>query len=332
MVREVQPNIYLIEVPLPGNPLKCLNSYLIKGKKRNLLIDTGFNREECKKAMLEGLESLNVKLGETEIFVTHMHVDHSGLIPVLANDLTKVYCSNIDAHLINCCVPNCTGTSEYLNEMQKLLLMHGFPLGEAYQAIYEHPAREHNMGRVQLFHIFRENELLQVGDYKFKCVGTPGHSPGHMCLYEINKKFLISGDHILDEIIPTVKFTKWSADPLGNYLNSLDKIAKMDLSFALPAHGNIINNVNARVNELKQHHEIRLNEVLSIVGNKSRVNAYQVASKITWDVEYTSWEQLPVLLKYFAGCVAASYLIYLWNKNMVRKIDSEGTISFELIT
>jgi glyoxylase-like metal-dependent hydrolase (beta-lactamase superfamily II) len=189
MVREVQPNIYLIEVPLPGNPLKCLNSYLIKGKKRNLLIDTGFNREECKKAMLEGLESLNVKLGETEIFVTHMHVDHSGLIPVLANDLTKVYCSNIDAHLINCCVPNCTGTSEYLNEMQKLLLMHGFPLGEAYQAIYEHPAREHNMGRVQLFHIVRENELLQVGDYKLSAWELPGTPRGICAFMKLIKSF-----------------------------------------------------------------------------------------------------------------------------------------------
>ena len=43
--------------------------------------------------MLEGRKPER-QLGETEIFVTHMHVDHSGLIPVLANDLTKVYCSN----------------------------------------------------------------------------------------------------------------------------------------------------------------------------------------------------------------------------------------------
>ena len=33
---------------LPGNP-KVLNSYLVRGGQRNLLIDTGFNREECRR-------------------------------------------------------------------------------------------------------------------------------------------------------------------------------------------------------------------------------------------------------------------------------------------
>lgn len=329
MIKEVLPNIYLMEIPLPGNPLKLLNSYLIKGGKRNLLIDTGFNHEECKVAMLNGLRSLEVNLEETDFFITHMHADHSGLVSFLASDLTRVYCSNLDAHLINCCVPNCTGTSEFLNEMQKLLILHGFPLEEAYQAIYEHPAREQNIGKVQLFYIVKENQLIRVGDYVFKCVETPGHTPGHICLYEVNKKFLVSGDHILDQITPTIKITKWSRDPLGSYLKSLDKVAQMDIGLVLPAHRNLIDNVHLRIQELKHHHEVRLKEVLKIL-EKCSMNAYDVASKMTWNLKYTSWEQFPALQKYFAGCEAVSHLIYLCNQNMVIKIDDEGKILFKL--
>ena len=50
-VEETLPNLWRIPVPLPGNPLKELNSYLIMGKGENLLIDTGFRRAECRDAL-----------------------------------------------------------------------------------------------------------------------------------------------------------------------------------------------------------------------------------------------------------------------------------------
>lgn len=331
MIEEILPNLYRIEIPLPRNPLKYLNSYLIKGRERNLLIDTGFNQEECKTAMFEGLGKLEVNLEETDLFVTHLHADHTGLVSALVTDNSKVYCGEIDANLINRCVPsNCCGLSHFLSEMHEILALHGFPLQEIDNAIQEHPARKQNIGRKQDFSIVKENDTIEVGDYIFKCVETPGHSPGHMCLYETKKEILISGDHILDEITPIIKITKWASDPLGDFLNSLDKIYQMEISLTLPAHRRIIKNIYQRIYELKLHHESRLNEVLSILDN-CKMNAYQVASKMTWDVKYTSWERFPATQKYFATTEAASHLIYLCNINKVRKIDSEGKLLFELI-
>jgi hypothetical protein len=62
------------------------------------------------------------------------------------------------------------------------------------------------------------------------------------------------------------------------------------------------------------------------------MTAYQVAAKMTWDVKYSSWEQFPVTQKYFATTEAISHLVYLCHKNMVRKIDKDGKILFELIS
>lgn len=58
MYTQIEENIYSIYVPLPENPLRNLNSYLIKGEGgRSLLIDTGFRRDECREALLAGWPS-----------------------------------------------------------------------------------------------------------------------------------------------------------------------------------------------------------------------------------------------------------------------------------
>ncbi|MBM4321196.1 MAG: MBL fold metallo-hydrolase, partial [Deltaproteobacteria bacterium] len=54
MVQEILPNLFRVEIPLPGSPLKALNSYVILSEERCLIIDTGFDHEECRQAMLAG--------------------------------------------------------------------------------------------------------------------------------------------------------------------------------------------------------------------------------------------------------------------------------------
>ena len=49
------PNIFQIDVPLPDNPLRNLNCYIIQDKGETLILDTGFNRPECEAALLAGL-------------------------------------------------------------------------------------------------------------------------------------------------------------------------------------------------------------------------------------------------------------------------------------
>ena len=88
MVREVFPNIYLNEIPLPNNPLRALNSYIILSEEKYLIMDTGFNMNVCKEAFMKGVNALGVDLTRTDLVLTHMHVDHSGL----ADDLRRVGC------------------------------------------------------------------------------------------------------------------------------------------------------------------------------------------------------------------------------------------------
>ena len=99
-IREVLPEVFRIPVPLEGNPLKELNSYLFRGsretKQRNLLVDTGFRTEGCKKALLKGLGQLGVSMEDTDILLTHLHADHSGNAPELIRPGGRVYISRED--------------------------------------------------------------------------------------------------------------------------------------------------------------------------------------------------------------------------------------------
>jgi len=91
VIEEILPNLYRIEVPLPGSPLKAVNSYLIKGDGRFLVIDTGMNMAECISALKSGLQKLDVDLQKTDYFITHLHHDHMGLVTTFASEKSKVY-------------------------------------------------------------------------------------------------------------------------------------------------------------------------------------------------------------------------------------------------
>jgi len=71
MIEEILANLYKIEIPLPDNPLKALNSYVIRNSERNLIIDTGWNQEECMNAIQTGLRELGVDIRKTDFFITH---------------------------------------------------------------------------------------------------------------------------------------------------------------------------------------------------------------------------------------------------------------------
>ncbi|TEB10479.1 hypothetical protein Psfp_04164 [Pelotomaculum sp. FP] len=72
-----------------------------------------------------------------------------------------------------------------------------------------------------------------------------------------------------------------------------------------------------------------LNEVLHILKN-GPMNAYHIASQMTWDINCNSWETFPRAQKFFATAEAVTHLELLCNENLVRKIDHKETILFEL--
>jgi len=321
VIEEIFANLYKIEIPLPKNPLKTLNSYVIKDSERNLIIDTGWNQDECMNAMQAGLRELGVDIKKTDFFITHLHSDHLGLVSTLATDTSTIYFNQPDANRFN--------SGIHLNDFINFARLNGFPENELQAALHSHPGFKYRSNVYLAFHILKEDDTISIGDYLFKCVQTPGHTLGHMCLYEPNKKIFVAGDHILNDITPTIQLWSDDWDPLKEYLGSLDKVYQLDIELVLPGHRDVFRNCKERIQELKYHHQKRLDEIIFILEEGSQ-NAFQVASQMSWDIIYDSWDLFPVTQKWFAIGEAISHLKYLKEKGVIQREMIGQTIIFSL--
>ena len=310
MTEEILPNLYRIKIPLPESPLKHLNSYVVKSRGRNLIIDTGFNRKECLDAMNNGLREINVDLADCDFFITHLHADHFGLITRLAVETSKIYFSRPDKEIIE--------SWEGFEPMIEYAGKNGFPENELRTALHQHPGYKYGSDWTPDMSVLEDGETITFGNYCFECVETPGHTLGHMCLYEPEKKILIAGDHILSDITPNIQCWSDKENPLEKYLSSLDKVRKLDVDLVLPGHRRLFKEHRARIDELKRHHEKRAEEILDIL-QKGSGSAFEVASLMTWDIKYDSWNDFPVAQKWFATGEAISHLRFLEEKQLVTK-------------
>jgi glyoxylase-like metal-dependent hydrolase (beta-lactamase superfamily II) len=322
---EILPNIFQLEVPLLGNPLKSLNSYLIKGNDRHLIIDTGFNRPECKNAIMSSLQKLNISLDDCDFFLTHLHADHTGLVSDLASDSSRIYCSEEDGILLNK-----FESGEDWPNISSLLSSHGFPPEELITATQKHPAQTSSPIKQLKLSYVENGASIEIGAYHFICILTPGHSPGHMCLYEPTHRLLISGDHILARITPNITVWPQMPDALSQYLHNLDKTLELEIDLVLPGHRGLIYDCPKRIDEIKCHHQERLEEILGIL-NTVPLTAYQAASKMTWSLTYKSWDHFPLTQKWFATGEAASHLEYLVQQQKAQKNIIDGKFLFSVI-
>ena len=286
---------------------------MIKGSGRSLLIDTGFGREECRTALFEGLRELGIAPHSLDLFLTHMHADHSGLASDFATFGAKVLMSRVDAAvLVN---------GIRWDAMGEHAKRHGFPAAELEQAIAKHPARRFGLNHEVEFAFVQEGDFIEYNGYSLRAVFTPGHTMGHLCLYEPYKKILVSGDHILDHITPNISLFSDTRNALKEYLESLEKVSRLDVQLVLPGHRNSFTHFQKRIRQLRKHHYLRCREIIKILDRYGAMSGYEVASRMRWALTYERWEQFPVSQKWFACGEALSHLKYLEAENKVKNVN-----------
>ena len=289
---------------MPDNPLKHLNFYIIKGAEKSMIIDTGFNRPECEAALQSAFDELGIE--DTDLFITHLHSDHCGLVPKFATKNSTIYASETDGELINFEVGNL-----YWRILDDLFIKYGFPKADFGRNTDIHPGRKYcHESRVDFTYV-EEGDVLEYGGYKLKAILAPGHTPGLMCLYDEEKKVLFCGDLILGTITPNICIEIGVENPLQDYLDSLKKIDKRDVDLLL------------------KHHEDRLAEVVTILGDSWKT-AYTVAADMTWEIDCKNWDEFPGPQKWFATGEAISHLQYLFHSGKVLREEQDGIYYYKV--
>lgn len=303
MLTEVYPSIYQLEIPLPGNPLKAINTYLIKGSTRNLIIDTGFDIDEGRALLMRAMGELQMLPEETDLLITHLHSDHSGLAARLGKEGMRVFSGRVDGAMINEMAHR-----SYWQKFEDLNILMG--MAQDHITFEEHPGYKYCPKEPVDFVLLEDGDIVNLGNFTFTVVDIPGHTPGHIGLYEAKQKLFFAGDHILDKISPNIAFWGFDQDILAVYLGSLQKARALDIDYCFTAHRNILRDPIRRIDELAEHHEKRLSEIMIIL-EAGPMTTRQVAASMQWDLRISHWEEFPPNQKWFAAGEALSHLEHL---------------------
>jgi len=199
MIVEVMPNIFWIKGEGSGS-----HSYLVKGDYKNVLIDSGLDRNFSK--LQKSLLSLGLKIRDVDIVInTHEHFDH-------------------------------IGANRYFQD-HSLIAAHRFAatkitLEDRYVTMYKSGDLNEPSLRV---HLWLENRFcFDLGNYSLEVVHTPGHSSGSICIYELTQKILFTGDTIFSG--GTLSYIGESGS-VGDYICSVLLLSTRRITELYPGHG-----------------------------------------------------------------------------------------------
>jgi glyoxylase-like metal-dependent hydrolase (beta-lactamase superfamily II) len=167
--------------------------------------------------------------------------------------------------------------------------------------------------------------VISVGNRKFEVIWTPGHAPGHCVIYLRKEKVMIVGDHLLPKITPHVGlYPDATGDPLGDFINSQQKVQKFDVEHVLPAHGNVYSDHRHRANQLIEHHQYREAEMLDLIRKKPQT-AFDVAQQIFAD------EERPIFHVMAATFETLAHLEHAYIEGRAKKMERDGRILFQAV-
>ena len=139
-------------------------------------------------------------------------------------------------------------------------------------------------------------------------VATPGHSAGHICLYWPNRRLLYAGDHMIELITPNIAWMP-GRDMLGEYLESLNTVAALDVDMVISSHGHPFGNHRQWVNQTRQHHQERCEDILRHLTSEPRTATELVPA--LWDRDFSSFHF------YFALFEVLAHLEYMRRRDQV---------------
>lgn len=282
MPTEIIPGVYEFLVPIPNNPLENTNVYFVRGNDGATLIDTGWNSDLALRSLEREMEGVGATFKDiSRIIVTHAHFDHYGLVTRL-KQLTpaKVYLHKRDEEIFS---TRYAITEESMRENEEWFRANGVPGHDVTVTRIPFGGMRIPGGTPPRPDIeLHGGETISTGLFDLKVVHTPGHSPGHICLYEPKHRLLFAGDHILPVITPNISLPPHSkSNPLGDFLQSLEVVRKLDVGTVLPAHERVFTDLNKRVDEIIHHHAVRNSEIMQTV-ESNPTTAYEISRHITW--------------------------------------------------
>jgi glyoxylase-like metal-dependent hydrolase (beta-lactamase superfamily II) len=320
MTIQVFDRVYKIEIPIPF-PLKTTNIFFIDEPPRTL-VDTGIKTEVSFEVLKNGLETIGFSLNSIErILITHGHIDHYGQAKRLSSlSSAPIYIHSKEYGRIRSIIHS-------LGFLKSILLRNGVPETLANETIRYIESTQKMADALEEAFFLDDGDSIHFKSMTWRTIHCPGHSPGLICFYWPEKKILFTGDHLLKEITPNPILNVPEDRPpfrypsLKEYLTSLEKIEKLDISLLLPGHGEEINDAKGLIQKILTHHRQRMDNVLAFL-SKGEKTPFEIAMDL--------FPGVPPFEVFLGISEAVGHLEILREKGRIRVKEKEGKDYYSL--
>jgi glyoxylase-like metal-dependent hydrolase (beta-lactamase superfamily II) len=246
-VGEPAPGVHRLELPLGIHGVTSVNGWLIRGDgDGDTLVDCGIATGPTPEADpgADGTAAISEALRRcgsgleriARLIVTHAHIDHFGL----AGEVVRRSGGELWMHAATELDTAKYADPEEAVDRRTLMLadhgLYGVELTRASEGLRDWLPVMPSIGRPT--RLLDGGERFTAGGRTWEVVHTPGHSPGHVCLWSAADRVLCSGDHLLLIVSPPVTFERgFERDPMGSYLDSLERVRALEPELVLPGHG-----------------------------------------------------------------------------------------------
>ena len=321
-VTEVAPGVHRLALPLGIHGVSTVSAYLLRDDDGDVLVDCGVaagtepdgsvgaaDRAGGRDANPDGTAALSAALDAcgssldrlARLVITHAHIDHFGL----AGEVVRRSGGELWMHeATRLDLAKYADPDEAVDRRTLMLADHGLfgdELTETAEGLRDWLPVMPSIGEPS--HLLAGGERFTAGGRTWEVVHTPGHSLGHVCLWSAQDRLLCSGDHLLQVVSPPVTFERgFDPDPMGSYLDSLDRVAALEPDLVLPGHGPPFRDGARRAAAVAQGKRRRLAQVRDMVEDRQRT-----VTDITDELFRTA---LTGAQRHFAMAEILAYLAY----------------------
>jgi glyoxylase-like metal-dependent hydrolase (beta-lactamase superfamily II) len=264
----VLPGLWRLRLPLPWPGVPHCNAWAIAAGSGVVLVDTGMHEPGSLAQLEHALAQVNLRLEHVRLLAcTHAHSDHYGqAAPIVEHAGCELWMHPNHEHM------TLTAGDRELALARRLEV--GRQSGVSDEALRRY-AERYKDSPSGIAQIVEPDRPLTAGVEIETDLGvwtvheTPGHAPSHVCLFQRERRLLISGDHLLGRISLFYDYG-WTPDPAGEFLRSLDLVDGLDARLCLAGHGRPFADVRAHVNANRALVMQRLEAVLTALDGEPR--------------------------------------------------------------
>ena len=322
--------IHCLPIPTPF-AVGRVNCYLIEDEPLTL-VDTGPNSGKALDGLERALADHGRRIEDLErIVVTHQHLDHLGLVGILADRSGAEVCA---LDVLAPVMEEFGAHAERDDELaEALMLRHGIPRDVVIALRSVSRAYRGWGGSAHVSRPLADGATLEFADRTFEVQHRPGHSPSDTLFWDADRSLLIGGDHLIKHIssnpLISLPLGGRSGEPGGGrpralmmYLDSLRETRELPAEVVLAGHGEPVRDHVALIDERFRMHERRAAKLAGLIGERPQT-AYELAQAL--------WGNVAVTQAYLTLSEVLGHVDLLVDRGQVREVEVGGVIRYEAV-